>query len=358
MKKVKVGVIGCGNVSELYLKVLTKAPEIEVVACGDIIKDKALTIAKEFKIPKVYNVEELLDNEEIELIINLTPPTKHYLITKKAILNRKNIFSEKPLAGSFSEVLELTNLAREYHVILNCAPDNYLGTIVQSANNILHDGILGSIIHVNAVMLSNGPEEWHPNPEFFYMRGAGPVLDRGIYYISEMVSLLGSVEKVYALSSRALTKRFSKIQSRYFPVEVDTHVSCMLRFRCGTIGTLTTSFDIETHDNDNLLEFLGSKTSMRLPSPMAYNGNVLIWNEENMKWERYSSNVMGYDIDEESRGIGAVEMAKDILQRSNRYDHTHFLEHIYEVVFAIEESYRLKKEITIKSNLKDKPFYL
>ena len=131
-------------------------------------------------------------------------------------------------------------------VRLGSAPDTVLGTGTQTARAVIDEGRIGRPIAATAVMATPGPESWHPNPDFYFLPGGGPLMDMGPYYISALVHLLGPVTAVVGSASRLRSERVIGSGPRAgerIPVEVDTHVSGILEHASGALSTLTTSFD-------------------------------------------------------------------------------------------------------------------
>lgn len=191
MKKMRAGIIGCGTISGVYFTNLKNSPWVEIVACADLIPDNAKAKAEEFNIPNVYTVEEMLAQTDIEFIINLTIPASHANVDIASLEAGKHVYSEKPLAITLDEARRVLNIADKKGLRVGCAPDTFLGSGVQTAKAAIESGLIGRPVAATAFMMGAGPEAWHPNPEFFYATGGGPMMDMGPYYVSALVELLG-----------------------------------------------------------------------------------------------------------------------------------------------------------------------
>ena len=191
VEKMKAGIIGCGNISAIYLENLKNNPVIEVVAVADLIRERAQERADEFNIANVYNVDELLQNNEIELVLNLTVPGSHAMTDLAALEAGKHVYAEKPLAISLEDGRKVVELAEEKGLYVGSAPDTFLGSGIQTARKAIEDGLIGKPVAATSFFMGGGPEAWHPNPEFFYVAGGGPMFDMGPYYLTALITLLG-----------------------------------------------------------------------------------------------------------------------------------------------------------------------
>jgi predicted dehydrogenase len=197
MNKVKVGIIGCGNISDIYFRNLMQTFQItEVAACADLIAERAAEKAKEFNVPKACSVEELLADPEIRIVVNLTIPAAHTEINLAALNAGKHVHCEKPLAITREDGKKVMDLAKEKGLLAGCAPDTFLGGGLQTCRKLVDDGWIGAPVAATAFMTCHGHESWHPSPEFYYQVGGGPMFDMGPYYLTALVSLLGPARRV------------------------------------------------------------------------------------------------------------------------------------------------------------------
>jgi predicted dehydrogenase len=282
MGRVKVGIIGCGNISDIYLKNCTKVfDNLEVVACADLIMDRAKAKAEAYNIPKACTVEELLADPEIEIVINLTIPKAHAEVCLAALEAGKNVYVEKPLAISREDGKKIIETAKKKGLLVGGAPDTFLGGGIQTCKKIIDDGWIGEPIAATAFMVCHGHESWHPDPEFYYKLGGGPMFDMGPYYLTALVSLMGPIRRVTGSARITFPERLITSQPKYgtkITVDVPTHVAGIMDFESGAIGTILTSFDVWGSQLPRI-EIYGSAGSMIVPDPNKTAGGLVfpIW---------------------------------------------------------------------------------
>jgi predicted dehydrogenase len=349
--KVKVGVIGCGDISKIYLRNLPTFSVIEVVACADILFDRAKTRASEFNI-KPMLVDTLLHNTGIDLIVNLTVPKAHAQVNLTALQAGKHVYTEKPLATSFEEGLKTVDLARENGLRVGSAPDTFLGGGLQTCRKLIDQGAIGYPIAAVAFMMGHGMETWHPNPEFFYKTGGGPMLDMGPYYLTALVSLLGPIRRITGSTRISFPERIVTSQANYgkrITVETPTHVSGLIDFANGTIGTIVTSFDV-WGANLPRIEIFGSEGTLSLPDPNSFKGPVRLF-QPGKDWQEIDI-VHGYT--DNSRGLGVADMAQaSISGRAHRASGDLAL-HILESMLSFEKASRSGEHVLLQTTC-DRP---
>ena len=313
MNKVKVGIIGCGNISGIYFKNLTQTFQItEVVACADLIPERAAEKAKEYSIPKACTVEELLADPEIKIVVNLTIPAAHTEINLAALRAGKNVHCEKPLAIAREDGKKVVELAKENGLLIGCAPDTFLGGGLQTCRKLVDDGWIGAPVAATAFMTCHGHESWHPSPEFYYKLGGGPMFDMGPYYLTALVSLLGPANRVTGSARISFPKRTITSKPKFgniIDVEVPTHVAGVLDFENGAVATIITSFDIWSANLPHI-EIYGSEGSLRVPDPNTFGGPVYFRMHGCNEWKEIPL-IYGYS--ENSRGVGVADMAYAIV---------------------------------------------
>jgi predicted dehydrogenase len=347
LKRVGVGIIGCGNVSSQYLSAVKYFPILDVRAIADIDPAKAKARSAEFGIPPV-SINDVLKDQDIEIIINLTVPKAHAEVSLQAVRAGKHVHSEKPLATSVEEAMQLQAAAAEKGLRIGCAPDTFLGGSQQTCRKLVDDGAIGRVIAGTAFFMCPGHEKWHPDPGFFYLRGGGPVFDMAPYYITSLVNLLGPVRRVAAITSRARDERVVQtgpLKDRKIPVEVATHASGTLEFVSGAIVTIVMSFDI-AHHGHRYIELYGTSGSLSVPNPDEFGGPIEIANDDT-GWKSVPTErpfaVGNYRI------LGAAEMAHAI--RSNRPHRANgdLALHVLEVIQALQTSSDRAMHIEITS---------
>ncbi len=274
-KKIGIGIIGCGTISQVYLGNFTEHYDnVEVLAVADMFMEKAKETKEKYNLPKACTVEELLEDPQIEIVVNLTIPMAHYEINMKALKAGKHVYCEKPLALSLEEANEIAELAKEKGLMAVSAPDTFLGSGIQTSRKLLDEGAIGKAIGFTANMICPGHELWHPAPGFYYKQGGGPMLDMGPYYITALVSLLGPVKKVscFAVSGRPVRI----VNGQETKVEVPTNYVGIMEFANGAVGNINMSFDIWDSEQP-LLEIYGTDGSLTVPDPNGFSGQVKLF---------------------------------------------------------------------------------
>ena len=272
-----VGILGAGNISTAYLKLAPLFKGIEVRAVADIIPEAASARAAEFKVA-AQTPDELLANSELDVIVNLTIPDAHYRVSKDIVSAGKHAYSEKPLVLTLEEGEDLKKAAEANGVQVGCAPDTFLGGAHQQARALIDEGTIGKVVAGTCHVMGHGMEHWHPNPDFFFKRGAGPVLDIGPYYIANLINLVGPVKRVTALASTPRDRREITSEPRrgqYVPVETPTTIHAVLEFHSGALVTLGASWDVEAHQHGNM-EIYGSDGSLYVPDPNFFGGQLVL----------------------------------------------------------------------------------
>ena len=275
MKRVGVGVIGCGNISSAYLTAARKFPILEIVALSDANPAAAEARAAEFGLP-ARSVDAVLTDPAVEIVLNLTVPKAHVEVGLKAIAAGKHVYSEKPLGVSVAEGRGLVDAAAAKGLRLGCAPDTFLGGAHQTARSCIDEGLIGRPIGGTASFMCPGHESWHPNPGFYYLGGGGPMLDMGPYYVTDLVNLLGPVASVSGVATRIRTERIVTSQplaGARIPVEVATHVAGTLLFASGAAVSMTMSFDVPRHKHVPI-EIYGEAGALIVPDPNYFGGKI------------------------------------------------------------------------------------
>ncbi len=270
-----IGIIGCGNISTSYLRLAPLFKGLEVRAVADINMEAAKARAAEYG-TKAQSVEDLLANKDIDIVINLTIPDAHYPITKRILEAGKHAYSEKPLVLTLEQGTTLRDLAASKGLKVGCAPDTFLGGAHQQARAILDSGRVGEIIAGACAVQNHGMEAWHPNPDFFFLPGAGPMLDLGPYYVANLINMLGPVKRVGALTSIPEKERTIANGPRLgekVPVKTPTNIHALLEFVSGATIQLSTSWDV-WHHRRNHFEMYGTEGTLYVPDPNFFGGKV------------------------------------------------------------------------------------
>jgi predicted dehydrogenase len=334
-RPLRVGVIGSGNISGAYLRHARAFSSMTIVACADMNEALAREKAAEFSV-EARGVDELLASDDLDIILNLTPPQAHAPVNRQILEAGKHAYCEKPFALDRESAEAVLSLAESKGLRVGCAPDTFLGGGHQTCRRLVDEGAIGTPVHGTAMMMSPGPESWHPNPDFYFLRGGGPVMDMGPYYITALVNMLGPVAEVQAMGHRSgeRTCTSEKHMGRKLPVEVDTHVAGNLRFASGAIITLIMSFD--TASTKHLpIELHGTEGSLLVPDPNLFDGPVHL-----AKWgERSFEEVeLTHGYTDNYRSIGLADMAEGILRGRPSRVSGELARHVLDVMLSLQEA--------------------
>ncbi len=302
MANLGVGIIGCGSISATYLKLSPLFKGLEIRAVADINMDAANARATEFNV-RAESVDALLVADDIDVIVNLTIPEAHFDLTWRILKAGKHAYSEKPLVLSLEQGKTLRDLANAKGLRIGSAPDTFLGGTHQQARALIDENRIGRVIGGTCHIMSRGMEHWHPNPDFFFQPGAGPVLDLGPYYITNLIQLLGPVKAVCAMTAASFATRTISNGPRdgeEIPVDTPTNIHANLEFESGAIVTLSASWDIWKHTHPNM-ELYGSEGSMQVPDPNFFGGDIYL-SEQNGDLEAVPAAEHPFGIPNEVHG--------------------------------------------------------
>ncbi|MEJ7654744.1 MAG: Gfo/Idh/MocA family oxidoreductase [Chloroflexia bacterium] len=347
-RPVKAGLIGCGTISAAYLRNSRTFPVLEITACSDLLLDRAQARAKEFGVPKACTVEELLADPEIEIIINLTIPAVHAEVGISALEAGKHVYSEKPLAIELEDGKRLLEVARERGLRVGCAPDTFLGGGHQTCRKLVDDGVIGEPIGATAFVASHGPENWHPDPDFLYQRGAGPLFDMGPYYLTALTNLIGPMRRVASSAKITFPERTITSKEKYgqkIIVNAPTYVAGVLDFDNGAIGTILTSFDVWAHSLPRI-EIYGTKGSLSVPDPNGFGGPVRIRLADDSEWRDVP---LTHDYITQFRGVGVADMAQAIRSDRPHRASGELAYQVLETMHALVDSSDQDKHIELQS---------
>ncbi|WP_120338836.1 Gfo/Idh/MocA family protein [Cryobacterium soli] len=302
----RLGIVGLGNISTAYLETLVGSSQVQITAVADLDAERARAVAATLPQARALTVAELLASDEVDTVLNLTIPAAHAEIALAAIKAGKNVYGEKPLAATMTDARAMVAAALAAGVRLGSAPDTVLGEGLQTARHAVDAGLIGRPLAASAVMMTPGHERWHPNPDFYYQAGGGPLLDMGPYYVAALVHLLGPVRSVTGASSRLRSERTIGSGPRsgaVLPVAVDTHVSGVLEHASGVLSTITTSFDAVT-TTAAPIEVHGETGTLSVPDPNRFDGETRIFELGATEWRQLPA-AAGYR--DGSRGVGLVD---------------------------------------------------
>ncbi len=338
-----VGIIGCGNISEIYCKNLQTFEHLNLVACADLDEPRAVARAAQFNIA-ARSVDELLASDDIELVVNLTIPDAHAAVSRAILKAGKHAYSEKPLATKRGDAKKILKTAKKRHLRVGGAPDTFLGGSWQTIRKLIDEGAIGEPVAATAFMMGHGPEKWHPNPDFFYQPGAGPLFDMGPYYLTALINLFGSVKRVTSLARVSFPERFTA-EGRAIPVNTPTHVAGTLEFANGALATLITSFDV-WHSQLPRIEIYGSAGSLLAPDPNWFGGEVFVRGENDAEWRAIP---IEFPHTENMRGLGVADMARAIRAKEPHRCSGEMTYHVVDVMRALLKAAEEGRQVKLKS---------
>jgi predicted dehydrogenase len=350
MRKVGFGVIGCGVISTAYLKAAQRFANLELRAVADMRSAAAEKQGAAFGVPAM-RVDQMLKRDDIEIVVNLTVPLAHTDVSLAVLRAGKHVHSEKPLGVNVAEARKVMDLAAEKNLRVGCAPDTFLGGGHQTARKLIDDGAIGQPVAGSAFFMCPGHERWHPAPGFYYLRGGGPMLDMGPYYITDLIQLLGPIASV--MGSTAQPRRERTITSEplngtKIPVEVATHVAGMLEFESGAVVSIAMSFDVPKHRHTPI-EIYGTAGSIMVPDPNRFGGEVSVARTGG-DWE-VVPHTHG-NTDGEFRSIGVADMAAAIVtnrpHRASGALALHALEAMEAFQVSADEGRRIKLQTRVE----------
>jgi predicted dehydrogenase len=369
----RVGIIGCGNISDIYVRNAKLFRDIEIIACSDINPPAAERLARKYSLREM-SVGDLLAADDVEIILNLTLPATHAEVSRAAIAAGKHVYSEKPLATSLQDAVALVEEAEVKGLRVGCAPDTILGAGLRTAKALIDEGRVGQIITGLAAVMTKGMEHWHPNPVVFYQKGAGPILDLGPYYISALTALLGPVSQVRAVGQISpVERRFGEgpKKGETFSVDTFTTLNTILSFSSGANVSFLASWDVWKH-GVRPIELHGTLASIRVPDPDTFGGDVELSANKRLLNIHDASNValvsrqvdwlinktdekpfgginypLGNPVVANYRSLGLAEMASAIVEGRPHRCSGRFALHALAVMLGIIESAESGQAVTI-----------
>lgn len=346
--RVKIGIVGCGTISGTYLKVARTFPILDVVACADLIVERARARAAEFEVTRAGSVEELLRDPEVELVVNLTIPSAHAEVALAALEAGKHVYNEKPLAVTRRDGRRLLDVARERERLVGGAPDTFLGGGIQTCRKLIDDGWIGEPVAASAFMLCHGHESWHPDPDFYYQPGGGPMFDMGPYYLTALVALLGPVRRVTGSARITFPERMITSKPRYgtkIQVNTPTHVVGVMDFHSGAVATIVTSFDVWASQMPPM-EIYGTEGSLRVPDPNGFDGPVLLRRAGNSEW---SEIPLTHGYTGQRRSLGVADMAHALRSGRPHRANGELAYHVLDVMHAFLDASREGRHMEVES---------
>jgi len=346
----RIGVVGCGNISGIYLTNLTGmfAKRVKVTALTDLLPERAQKASEKYNIPYIKKADDLINSADVDIILNITEPFSHYAVALAAVKAGKHHYGEKPLCAKREEADEILKIAKEKNLRIGNAPDTFLGAGIQTCRKLLDDDWIGEPVAAAAFMVNHGHEHWHPGPEFYYKAGGGPMFDMGPYYLTALVNLLGPVTRICGSAKKSFNTRkitSEPLNGTVINVDVPTHVTGVLDFECGAAATVITSFDVYSHTLP-CIEIYGSKGTLRVPDPNTFGGPVYVKRYRSENWSEVP--LLG-NYPENSRGLGLVDMAEAIAENRPHRASGELAYHVLELMHGFHDASASGSYYSVKS---------
>ena len=339
--------IGCGNISGLYFQAGQRLEILEVVACADLLLERAQAKAQEFGV-RACTVEELLADPEVEIVVNLTIPQAHAEVSIAALAAGKSVYTEKPLAVRREEGRRMLEMAAARRLWVGSAPDTFMGAGIQTCRKLMGDGAIGEPVAATAFMLGHGPESWHPDPDFIYQPGAGPMFDMGPYYLTALINLIGPIRRVTGSARISFPERTITSQPRFgqkIKVNTPTHIAGVFDFAAGAVGTVITSLDVWAAELPRI-EVYGTEGSLSVPDPNSFGGPVRLFRPDGEGWREVP---LTHSYAMQSRGLGIADMAYAMRSGRPHRASGEMAYHVLDVMHAFHDASRDGRHVEVAS---------
>jgi predicted dehydrogenase len=356
----KIGLIGCGQISGIYIETTRRMPDVELIACADAVPEAVAFRGNMYNIPRRYTPAQLLADPDVEIILNLTNPGAHAAVARQILAAGKSVYGEKPLATTVEDAREMLDLAARKGLQVGCAPDTFLGAGIQTGQKLIKDGAIGQPVAAVAFCMSHGPEmavlrepqSENPtrqsvtskSPGFYFTPGIGPLLDMGPYYLTALAVLIGPCRRV--TGSARITWPERPLGNPQYPVLVPSHIAGTLDHANGAVSTIITSTDVWPTELPRL-EIYGETGSLSVPDPNTFGGPVRLRKAGESQWTEIP---LTHGNAQNSRGIGVAEMA-----RAMRADRPHrasgeLAYHVLEMMEGIHVASREGRHVEVTSS--------
>ena len=347
----RIGIVGCGKISGIYLKNLTGmfGKRVEISAVTDIIEERAVKASQDYNVRHIKKTLDLIQDSEVDIILNITQPEFHHEVSMQAVTNGKHVYNEKPFCVKREEAAEVLKIAGEKNLRSGGAPDTFMGPGIQTCRKLIDDGWIGRPVAASAFMLNHGHEHWHPDPEFYYKAGGGPMFDMGPYYLTALINLLGPVARVSGSAQKGQAERLITSEPRngsIINVEVPTHITGVLDFASGAVGMIITSFDV-FNSSMPCIEIYGTEGTLQVPDPNYFRGEVKLRRFREEDWSTIPL-VTPVPDDPKSkedwhllynlRGIGITDMAEAITEGRPHRPSAELTYHVLDVMHGIHDA--------------------
>jgi len=349
-----VGFVGCGNISDIYFKNAARFGRYRAAVCTDLNPERARAKADLYACRAADSIDAVVNDPEVDIVLNITPPAAHAAVTRAALEAGKHVYTEKPIATTLKDAQDLLALAERRGLLFCSAPDTFLGAGHQVCRAQIDAGAVGIPVAAVGFMLSPGPEGWHPDPEFFFQPGGGPLLDMGPYYLTAMVNFFGPIRSVTAASKASFPERTigsGPKAGQKIRVNTPTHISGTLTFESGVLATLVMSFDCAAHELPNM-QVYGSEGSLAVPDPNTFGGPVrrfTLGMDRAAPWEELP---IPEKTSENSRGLGIIDLIESARAGREPRTSARVAVHVLEAMEAMLDAERSGASVRLATTCK------
>lgn len=361
MSAVGVGVIGAGVISDTYLENLNSFPDVEVLAIGGLIPEQVRAQAEKHSVPAYGAPEVVLNHPDVQLVVNLTIPSVHVEVSSAAIAAGKHVWTEKPIGLDRAEIATLLEQAHTAGVRIGSAPDTLLGPGFQGAKRAIAAGVIGQPLFAQTAFQTQGPDMWHPTPQFLFAQGAGPLLDMGPYYLSALVSLLGAVDHVAAVGAKPKEQREIRTGPHVgtmFPVEVPSTIQVLTAFEGGAQAQSLMSFD-SALERQGVLEIHGTEGSIVLPDPNRFTGRTAYVKPLGVLRDGDSTEQPWIEVEEQGavvgRGLGVLDMVRAIAEGRPHVASGELAQHVIDVLLSAQDAAASNQVVQVETTVAPVP---
>ncbi|MDR1903297.1 MAG: Gfo/Idh/MocA family oxidoreductase [Treponema sp.] len=350
MDTIRVGVVGVGMISDIFIEnMINTFTSLEVAGCTARNMEHIKAKAEKYNITPM-TIDEMIGDNTINMIVNLTPPDVHYEIIKRSLESGKHVYTEKPLALGYGQAKELLNLAESRDLLLGCSPDTFLGSGVQTAIEAVNSGMIGDVTGFT-VMLNRGLDFLYEYIGFIIKPGGGIGYDFGVYALTALFSILGPAEEVcgFMQTNRPFREYKNPMMPKYgqqYKIENENLIAAAIKMRNNVIGTVMFNGD-SVFPEKPYISLQGTQGMLYLPDPNGFGGDC-VYVPAMSESDRILPVHHKYSKD--SRGIGAADMALAIREGRAHRASGAMACHLLELLDGIANSCETKTYTTMASD--------
>ena len=346
----RIGIVGIGRISGIYLKNLTGmfGNRVKLTAVTDLFEERAKAAAEEKNVKHIKTTEELVKDPDVDIVLNLTQPQLHHQVSMLALNNGKHVYNEKPLCALREEAAEVIKTAKEKNLRVGGAPDTFMGPGIQTCRKMIDDGLIGKPVAASAFMMGHGHESWHPDPNFYYQVGGGPMFDMGPYYLTALVNLLGPIARVSGSAQMGQKERVitsEPLKGTIIKVGVPTHIAGVMDFASGAVGVIIQSFDVWSHSMP-FIEIYGTEGTIQVPNPNNFKGDIKVKRYREADWssipnltaEAHNPRAPEDPQANNLRGIGITDMAEAIMENRPHRASAELANHVLDAMHGFHDA--------------------